>query len=670
MYERAKYSDGKLVGDPKPCAGNIGTQITVEDLFYNSLIRKKALKNPADEYNRVLKVVQRYAIHNANVSFSCKKQGSTSCDLQTKQGSSSLDIIRLVFGNNIARELMPFETESVRWEFKASGQLSNANFNTKKFQLILFINHRLVENDNIKKSIEMLYSKYLPKSTHPFVYLSLQVKPEHIDVNVHPTKKMVQFLHEDEIIQTICEGMDKVLASANASRVFYVQTSLKTGSPIIPETPQAAIPGSGKRNDNKLVRTDSKVRSLDAFLKPYKMMDSLSSTQTTISASPSSCSTFSSIKKLRFGPESITSSQSTGRNDLKLKALSQGIPESVERQIQLKATEREPPSSSDSFSSAPIEQFTNSDNAVIQTALEIDLTEQIRQQIIEVDHALTQETPNSERVRKFVEVRLTSVLELRQAIVENEHKGVTETIREHTFVGCVNDYLALIQHHTKLYLVDFQELSREYFYQVLLRGFSNFGAIHLNPPISIYDAMMVALESGVSWESTEFSKEELAQVLVETLLQKRHMLLEYFSIEIDDQGNLCSLPVLLREYIPNMCVLPDLLLDFANDVDWENEKPCFQTLCEALSKFYAFEAPVEMVPDNTDGVDAETDEAPGTAEYLKLYSDEQLAYRRSVEFLLFPALKRHFVGSKEIMSKNVLQQVADLPELYKIFERC
>lgn len=77
---RALYADGVLVpvkpgqsADPKPCAGNNGTQITAEDLFFNTPTRLKALKSHSDEYNRILDIVTRYAIHNSGVSFTCRK---------------------------------------------------------------------------------------------------------------------------------------------------------------------------------------------------------------------------------------------------------------------------------------------------------------------------------------------------------------------------------------------------------------------------------------------------------------------------------------------------------------------------------------------------------------------------------------------------------------------
>lgn len=67
---RASYTDGKLKGPPKPCAGTQGTQIAVEDLFYNVSTRRKALKSPGEEHARIADVISRYAVHNSSVCLS------------------------------------------------------------------------------------------------------------------------------------------------------------------------------------------------------------------------------------------------------------------------------------------------------------------------------------------------------------------------------------------------------------------------------------------------------------------------------------------------------------------------------------------------------------------------------------------------------------------------
>ena len=54
---RARYTDGRLREDPRPCAGNTGTQILVEDLFFNMAARRQALRSPAEEFNKIAEVV-------------------------------------------------------------------------------------------------------------------------------------------------------------------------------------------------------------------------------------------------------------------------------------------------------------------------------------------------------------------------------------------------------------------------------------------------------------------------------------------------------------------------------------------------------------------------------------------------------------------------------------
>lgn len=78
--DRACYEDGKLVpanagqtAEPKPCAGNDGTIVTVEDLFYNIPTRLSALRSSTEEYARILDVMTKYAVHNHKVAFVCKK---------------------------------------------------------------------------------------------------------------------------------------------------------------------------------------------------------------------------------------------------------------------------------------------------------------------------------------------------------------------------------------------------------------------------------------------------------------------------------------------------------------------------------------------------------------------------------------------------------------------
>lgn len=252
---KAKYENGRCISDILPCASNRGTLITIEDLFYNTPTRKQSFRNFAEQYQKILDVIVKYSIHygSQNISFNCSKFKQLQPDVYTPPHSSILDNIRICYGNNLARELLPLQMfvyprendiqisyedtgnnfdriskdSHDQLKFQWKGYISNANYHHKKMNLILFINNRLVENTSIKQVVDAVYHELLPRHSYPFVYLSLCLPPSQIDVNVHPTKKEVHFLYETEIMKYLHEGLQHFLLNANQSRVFYTQTLLK-----------------------------------------------------------------------------------------------------------------------------------------------------------------------------------------------------------------------------------------------------------------------------------------------------------------------------------------------------------------------------------------------------------------------------------------------------------
>lgn len=93
-----------------------------------------------------------------------------------------------------------------------------------------------MESSAIKRAIETVYASLLPKGAHPFIYLSLEIEPQNVDVNVHPTKKEVHFLNQDRIIEALIDTFQVALENANHSRTFYVQT-------ILPGAKEPSEPG-------------------------------------------------------------------------------------------------------------------------------------------------------------------------------------------------------------------------------------------------------------------------------------------------------------------------------------------------------------------------------------------------------------------------------------------
>ncbi|XP_053913677.1 DNA mismatch repair protein Mlh1 isoform X3 [Cuculus canorus] len=503
---RASYSDGKIKAPPKPCAGNQGTQITVEDLFYNVNTRRKALKNPNEEYAKILEVVGRYAIHNSGISFSVKKQGDTVSDIRTLSNASTVDNIRSIFGNAVSRELIEVGCEDASLAFKMKGYITNANYSVKKCTFLLFINHRLVESAALRKAIETVYAAYLPKSTHPFLYLSLEITPQNVDVNVHPTKHEVHFLHEDSILERVQQHIESKLLGSNSSRMYFTQTLLPGAECSSSEAvkPAANTSASTKGTSDKvyahqMVRTDSREQKLDAFLQPVNNPLSTGPTEVTteVNAGP---------------PEGAVRPQDAEMEDVS----------DVIEMANVQEDAVKPGGLSESGHLSP-------EKAPPRKRLREDMD-------IEMEKDDTRKDMTAACTPRRRIINLTSVLTLQEEISNQAHASLQEMLHDHSFVGCVSPQWALAQYQTKLYLLNTTKLSQELFYQILIYDFANFGVLRLSEPAPLYELSMLALEDPESgWTEEDGPKEGLAEYIVEFLKKKTEMLKDYFSLEIDEQ---------------------------------------------------------------------------------------------------------------------------------------
>ncbi|XP_019737644.1 DNA mismatch repair protein Mlh1 [Hippocampus comes] len=607
---RGAYSDGKLKGPPKPCAGNQGTQILAEDLFYNVSTRRKALKNPSDEYSRIVEVVSRYAIHNSGKSFSVKKQGETVADVRTLPNASVVDNIRGVFGNAVSRELIEVGCEDQKLAFKLKGYISNANYSVRKCIMVLFINHRLVESSALKKAVETVYAAYLPKNTHPFLYLSLEIAPQNVDVNVHPTKHEVHFLHEDSVIESVQKHIEGKLLGSNSSRTYFTQTLLP-GLSVCGAGEIKSSSGTSESGErvyaHQMVRTDCRAQKLDAFLQPKE--------------------------KLLPEPEPAGPSGT----DSKSKAVE---PDDLDMLDALDQMEVELPKSE-----------KESSDQVHDVQRKRPRKEQQEEE--DTEEGQDEDKTASATPKRRV-IKLNSVKELRAEISDNTHKGLQEMLQNHSFVGCVNPQWTLIQHHTKLYLLNTTTLSQELFYQILIYDFGNFGVLRLSTPAPIYELAMLALDSEESgWTEEDGPKEGLAEYIVDFLKKKAEMLEDYFSMEIDQQGNLRGLPLLIDNYTPVMEGLPMFILRLATEVNWDNEKECFRDFSKECSVFYSIRKQYILEVEPGEEQDAEVK-----------------SWRWNVEHILCKAFRSLISPPRHISEDGTVLQIANLPDLYKVFERC
>ncbi|WFD07959.1 DNA mismatch repair protein Mlh1 [Malassezia vespertilionis] len=253
----------------KPVAGVDGTTITAYDLFFNAPQRKRVFKSVSEEYNRALDVATKYALHygHLGVGITCKKASSHSLDLNTpsKKSQTTLDVIRNIYGGPLARDLVHLsELENDEYKFSAQGWISNADWASKKTQFLCFINNRLVDTPSLRRSMESMYSLLLPKGRHPWIYIALTLDPARLDVNVHPTKREVHFMDEEEIVEMITTHAQDLISQQSSCRV-YSMTKPSLGVNISENAVQVLGPRTERIDPRNLVRVDHTSQSLDSM---------------------------------------------------------------------------------------------------------------------------------------------------------------------------------------------------------------------------------------------------------------------------------------------------------------------------------------------------------------------------------------------------------------------
>nr|CCA18006.1 DNA mismatch repair protein putative [Albugo laibachii Nc14] len=651
---RAKYRDGKPIAtcpgsnpDPAPCAGKDGTLIVIEDLFYNLSTRRQALKNAAEQYQRILDIVQKYAIHFASkkIGFVCRKHQGMNCSLNTVQAASlgkTRQVVQSIFGTKVACELLSFQhtvvmdgiTTATLEPCRVEGLISHANFSLKRGHIFFFINHRLVSCGALKRACEYMYSIHIPKQCHPFLYLSLIMPSQNIDVNVHPTKQEVHFLYEEEIVESIVKALEKEIKKNDQSRTFLLQPIRNLMSQDETKASEDLSTKSEKTKGSTCTPTpdtngdESSQKSwisidLSAKQVPHsRKYDALKTPNRLVRTDPRTIS----IEKYR-----VTSSQKT---------LSSSIPSSCKKQ------RLETPLKTPDAISARLDFDEFEDDAEPESETKIE------------SQGSSIGAPTQNRTMP------TSVQNLIQQIQAKRNAQLVKLFREHTFVGVVDHRLSLLQHRTKLYIVQHQKIASSYLYEQLLSRFGQLEAFQIAPALPVYELLYEALcNPRVGYDEEDGPQDQLAEEMKAVLVSQGRMLAEYFSIDIDSNGMLHHLPVILPHHLPSLHSLPEFLFRLATDVNWEEEEQCVSNIAEIVAKWYGeLRYPEEANEKHSMNKEKALERVNGMGKTSDM-----------LEHVIFPAMKvksTAFTPPYDLNKDDIVRPIACLTKLYKVFERC
>lgn len=203
--------NGGQVESIKDAGSNIGTSIEVRDLFFNVPARLKFMKSSSKETASISDIVSRLAICNNDISFKLINNGKKA--LQTYGNGNLKDVLRIIYGKNTVDNLIYFEdhadTVSV-YGYVGSAELSRGSRNHQS----IFVNKRYIRSKLITAAVENALKSFLTINKFPFFVLFLDIYPELIDVNIHPTKAEVKFNDDRLIFKTVFDAVHKGMRDA------------------------------------------------------------------------------------------------------------------------------------------------------------------------------------------------------------------------------------------------------------------------------------------------------------------------------------------------------------------------------------------------------------------------------------------------------------------------
>ena len=214
-----------------------GTVVTVADLFHNTPARRKFLATTATERGHCADWVVRLALAHPEVSFRLLHgEGQV---LATSGSGEAREVLAAALGSDTAREMLPVELEA--GSVRLSGYLSGPRLlrATRAYQF-LFVNRRYVRSRPLSAALTNAYGMLLPAGKQPVCALYLELDPQEVDPNVHPTKIEVRFKRPGEIFALAQQALTQALAGAGYRSLDQPRYPRTAASP----PPSPALGGS------------------------------------------------------------------------------------------------------------------------------------------------------------------------------------------------------------------------------------------------------------------------------------------------------------------------------------------------------------------------------------------------------------------------------------------
>ena len=208
---QVKAEDGKL-SSPTAAAHPVGTTIEAAELFFNTPARRKFLKSENTDYAHCATMLERLALAHPHIAFSLKRDGKQVFKLPAQ---SLHERIAAIVGEDF--QAASLEIDSGNGALRLYGAIAKPTFaKGKTDKQYCFVNHRFVRDKVMLHAVKQAYRDVLHNALTPAFVLFLDLLPEAVDVNVHPTKTEIRFRDSQQVHQLVFHTLNKALADTRA----------------------------------------------------------------------------------------------------------------------------------------------------------------------------------------------------------------------------------------------------------------------------------------------------------------------------------------------------------------------------------------------------------------------------------------------------------------------
>ena len=185
-----------------------GTTITVNDLFYNTPVRLKYLRNLNIELASIIDYLHKMSLAHPDIKFSLKNDQKLV--FKTDGSGDLLKAIYNIYGVDVAKKMIEITSEND--DYYINGYISYPEVTrSTRSEITTLVNGRVIKNNKLNKAIINSYHTYIPKDKFPIIVLNIDVDPYLIDINIHPTKMDIKFSKFDQLEKLISDTIGNQL---------------------------------------------------------------------------------------------------------------------------------------------------------------------------------------------------------------------------------------------------------------------------------------------------------------------------------------------------------------------------------------------------------------------------------------------------------------------------